>query len=141
MPDAPIEDNASVQTNGQEMKRGSLPPDIVEAIAIANAKSIGEQPAILANLALANQIFNTNLAQQNAIASQQALFQVTLAATAKCADMILAIDPKDPQAIENLKAFIKEFYEMITSKADDDLRANQELVSQRIEALRNGPDK
>lgn len=61
----------------------SLPNDIIQSIAIANAKSIGEQPAILANLALSQQIFNQNLQQQMAIAQQQAMNQVALATAAK----------------------------------------------------------
>jgi hypothetical protein len=66
----------------------SLPSDIVEAIAISNAKSIGEQPAILANLALAQQIFNLNMQQQIALSQQQAVNQVTMAAAASCVAMI-----------------------------------------------------
>lgn len=81
-----------------------LPPGIVEAIAIANAKSIGEQPAILANLALANQIANANLAQQYALANQQALFQVQLALLAKCVEVIARIDPTGPAVHEQLRA-------------------------------------
>lgn len=60
-----------------------LPEEIVQAIAIANAKSIGEQPAILANLALAQQMFKQNLEQQATLSRQQALNQVQVAATAK----------------------------------------------------------
>jgi hypothetical protein len=81
-----------------------LPPGIVESIAIANAQSIGEQPAILANLALANQIANANLAQQYALANQQALFQVQLALLAKCVEVIARIDPEGPAVHEQLRA-------------------------------------
>ncbi|MCM8528981.1 MAG: hypothetical protein NE327_20830 [Lentisphaeraceae bacterium] len=61
---------------------GSLPQEIIQSIAISNAKSIGEQPAILANLALSQQIFNQNLQQQMAISQQQAMNQVALATAA-----------------------------------------------------------
>lgn len=67
---------------------GELPDDIVQAIAISNAKSIGEQPAILANLALAQQIFNQNMQQQISLGQQQAMNQVQMAAAAKCVAMI-----------------------------------------------------
>ncbi|HVY69909.1 MAG TPA: FAD-binding monooxygenase [Verrucomicrobiae bacterium] len=72
---------------------GSLPPAIVEAIAISNAKSIGEQPAILANLALANQVFHNNLQQQMLIAQQQAINQIRLAVTGRCIKLLLANPP------------------------------------------------
>jgi DNA-binding transcriptional regulator YdaS (Cro superfamily) len=66
----------------------SLPEEIVQSIAIANAKSIGEQPAILANLALANQILNQNLQHQTQIAQQQAFNQIAMATTARCVALI-----------------------------------------------------
>ncbi|HEX7340255.1 MAG TPA: FAD-binding monooxygenase [Rhodanobacteraceae bacterium] len=65
-----------------------LPQDIVQSIAISNAKSIGEQPAVLANLALAQQIFNQNMQQQISLGQQQAMNQVQMAAAAKCVSMI-----------------------------------------------------
>ena len=66
----------------------SLPEQIVESIAIGNAKSIGEQPAILANLALANQVFNTNLQQLIMLNHMQAMNQLTLAVLARCVSLI-----------------------------------------------------
>ena len=70
----------------------SLPDEIVQAIAISNAKSIGEQPAVLANLALANQILNNNLQQQMFISSQQAMNQIVMATMAKCVTLIVGAD-------------------------------------------------
>lgn len=67
----------------------SLPDSIVQSIAISNAKSIGEQPAILANLALANQILNNNLQQQMIISTQQAMSQILMATMAKCVTSII----------------------------------------------------
>jgi hypothetical protein len=72
---------------------GELPSSIVESIAVANAKSVGEQPAILANLALANLINNTNLAQQTALANIQAANSVALAIASKSAETILNSKP------------------------------------------------
>jgi|GEM_PF-3703281 len=66
----------------------ALPDEIVQSIAISNAKSIGEQPAILANMALANQVLNNNLQQQMAISQQNAMNQVILATMSKCVALI-----------------------------------------------------
>ena len=66
----------------------SLPADVVQAIAISNAKSIGEQPAVLANLALAQQIFNQNMQQQIALSQQQAMNQVHMATAARAVTLI-----------------------------------------------------
>lgn len=70
----------------------ALPPDVIQAIAISNAKSIGEQPAVLANLALAQQIFNQNMQQQIALSQQQAMNQVQMAAAARCVTLIEKAD-------------------------------------------------
>ncbi len=71
----------------------SLPDQIVEAIALSNAKSIGEQPAILSNLALANQILNNNMQQQLMISQQQAINQMTMATVAKAVALITSPVP------------------------------------------------
>ena len=96
----------------------AIPPEIIESIAVSNAKSIGEQPAILANLALANQIANTNLAQQNAIANQQALFQLQLATISKCVEVISSIDPKSASAVTQLQTY-KELMSMILNQSSN----------------------
>ena len=54
-----------------------LPKDADEAIALGAAYAVGEQPSILANLALANTIANANLSQQNAVSNVQAMNSVT----------------------------------------------------------------
>jgi len=86
---------------------GELPGDIVESIAISNAKAVGEQPAILANLALAAQIANVNLEQQNDINKQQALFQLEMATVAKLVEIIMSIDPNNPEAGAQIEAYQK----------------------------------
>lgn len=86
----------------------ALPADIVQAIAISNAKSIGEQPAILANLALSQQIFNQNLQQQNAVSHQQALNQIKLAVVGKYIAMIDSVGFGDEAAIEKMGAEIEK---------------------------------
>jgi len=97
------------------MPDSSLPTEIVQSIAIANAKSIGEQPAILANLALANQILNNNLQQQMIISSQQAMNQIVMATMAKCVTLIVGTDGKDanPGAISDLLSALKSMQQPI----------------------------
>jgi hypothetical protein len=57
--------------------------------AISDPKINGEQSAVLANLALANQVFAANLRQQNALAHQQAVNHLRLAVAARCVSLIL----------------------------------------------------
>ncbi|WYL96837.1 MAG: hypothetical protein HEQ35_26310 [Gloeotrichia echinulata IR180] len=80
----------------------SLPDDIRESIAIANAKSVAEQPAMLSNLAYANLITNTNLAQQNTLANQQAMYQLAMTATAKAVNKVSDLSPMEALAIAKL---------------------------------------
>ncbi|HBB88619.1 MAG TPA: hypothetical protein DC047_13490 [Blastocatellia bacterium] len=93
--------------NGTGSSGSSIPPDLIEAIASSTAVSVGEQPAILANLALANQIANTNLAQQNAISNQQAMFHLELTIVSKCVELIANISPASATASQQLEAFQK----------------------------------
>ncbi|MBN2069310.1 MAG: hypothetical protein JW739_06710 [Opitutales bacterium] len=92
----------------------SLPNEIIQSIAISNAKSIGEQPAILANLALANQILNQNLQHQTQIAQQQAFNQIAMATTAKCVSIITSADsPTDPKELNaKIKAMTEELQKL-----------------------------
>ena len=93
------------------MAADSLPSEVVQAIAISNAKSIGEQPAILANLALAQQIFNQNMQQQIALSQQQAMNQVQMAAAAKCVTMIEKADGCKNQIV--IDQMVKDIEELI----------------------------
>lgn len=115
----------------------SLPSDIVQSIAISNANSVGEQPAILANLALANHIQNANLAQQIALAQQQAMNQVALATTAKCVELIASLNPQDPQSAEHMKNTLKEFFELMNAQTAANLQAQQEAIKQCVEAFKS----
>ena len=113
-----------------------LPKEIVEAIALSNALSVGEQPAILANLALANTIFSLNLAQQNAIVSQQAVFQIELAALAKCLEALLAVNVGEPEAIERVTDRVLKMFEQFNSKVEERFAASQKHLSELLEELR-----
>jgi hypothetical protein len=97
------------------MSESSLPSEIVESIAISNAKSIGEQPAILANMALANQILNNNLQQQMLIANQQAMSQVVMATMAKCVALITGEPANKDKGDANCAKALMELMQTMTS--------------------------
>ncbi len=107
----------------------NIPSDLVSAIASSTAMSVGEQPAILANLALANLIANTNLAQQNAISNQQAMFHLQLTIVSKCVELIASISPASAGAAQQLEAYqkIMEMLAQTSSKADSEV-ANSEAA-------------
>ncbi len=99
--DAPLESGAG----------DTLPDDIVQSIAISNAKSIGAQPAILANLALAQQVFNQNMQQQISLGQQQAMNLVRLAVVAKCVAIIDGADGNSQAMIEKLGIDIEKLFQ------------------------------
>ena len=80
----------------------ALPDDIRESIAIANVKTVAEQPAILSNLSFANLLANVNLSQQNAVANQQAMNQVALTVTGKAVNRIADLSPMEAVAVVKL---------------------------------------
>lgn len=89
------------------------PEEIAQTTAVSNATSTGEQPAILANLALVQQIFNQNLQQQLALSQQQAMNQLQLATVAKCVSLIAHADGTMSQAqfqqmLQDIQAFLRE---------------------------------
>lgn len=100
-----------------------LPTDIVQAIAISNAKTIDEQPAILANLALAQQIFNQNMQQQIANSHQQAMNQIKIAVIAKYVTLIDSVDSNDQATLEkvgtNIEKLVRQLERIIDGKAGD----------------------
>ncbi len=99
-----------------------IPQEVSDAIAVGNLKSIAEQPALLSNLAYANTIANTNLAQQNAVANQQAMNELGISIVAKAANTVTNLGPLEArsavdvltddelaQTIADLKATIQAF--------------------------------
>jgi len=85
-------------------------------------KAIGEQPAMLSNLAYANLIANTNLSQQNAVSNQQAMNELGIAVTGKSVNIVSNLGPMEArsavdiltnnelaQTIADLKATIQGF--------------------------------
>ena len=81
--------------------------DFTQALDATNANVIALQPAILANLALANEVFNTNLQQQMLIAQQQAMNQLILATVGKCVSIISQADTRDIKVAHELLALLK----------------------------------
>ncbi len=80
----------------------TLPEEITESVAINSIKSIAEQPAVLANLALANLINNVNTSQQNAITNQQSMNQIQATVTAKLVVMLTTLGPLEAMSAQQL---------------------------------------
>lgn len=115
--------NESSEAAVSSHSASSLPADIVQAIAINNAMSIREQPAILANLDLAQKIFNQNMQQQNAVSYQQALNQIKLAVVGKYVTMINSVGLSDQAATEKMGEeigkLVRQLERIIGEKASD----------------------
>ena len=79
--------------------------ELLNLLAKAGAASSGSPTEFLMNLALANQVANTNLAAQNALANQQAMYQVQLSIIAKCVELISQINPNNPNAADQLRLY------------------------------------
>jgi len=71
-------------------------------IAIANAMAIAQQPAMLANLAYANTVTNANLAQQNAVAAQQAMNELNITVVGKLVNMLTTLSPLEAKSSEEI---------------------------------------
>jgi hypothetical protein len=65
-----------------------LPNDVRQSLAVANVKNLGEQAAILSNLAYANLIDNINLLQENVVSNPQLMNQLTLSVTGQTVNRI-----------------------------------------------------
>lgn len=76
----------------------SLPNEIVQSIAISNAKSIADQPAMLANLSMGNLIANINLSQQNAVANQQAMNELQTSVVGKVVNLLTSLGPLEARS-------------------------------------------
>lgn len=75
-----------------------LNEEVVSAVAIGNLKSISEQPAMLSNLAFSNTVANTNLAQQNAVANQQAMNELGISIVAKASNTVSNLGPLEARS-------------------------------------------
>lgn len=111
----------------------SLPNEIVQAIAISNAKSIGEQPAILANLALSNQILNNNLAQQMQLSQQAAINQITLATMSRCV-AVITNGNEDPKSAGELLEKLEQLLKQVSKREGGTTKASGPTAPPRDEA-------
>jgi hypothetical protein len=75
------------------MSDTGVPNDIRESVAIANVKTVAEQPAMLSNLSFSNLLTNNNLSQQNAVSFQQSMNQIAVTVTAKGVNRISDLGP------------------------------------------------
>ena len=103
--------DVTVPSNDQQ-----LPSEIREAIAVANALSIGVEPAVLSNTSLATQVFDVILQQQRSLQLAQASAQLRIAAVAKLAEIMLKIDPTATDAVQQVRATLAQFDEWAGSR-------------------------
>lgn len=74
-----------------------MPSSPVDPTAEAQ-KTIADQPAILANLALSNVISNINLSQQNAVANQQAMNELSISIVGKVVNSLTNLSPLEARS-------------------------------------------
>jgi hypothetical protein len=79
-----------------------VPYDIRQSVAIANVKSVAEQPAMLSNLSFSNLLNNNNLSQQNAVSFQQSMNQLAVTVTAKGINRISDLGPMEAVAVNEI---------------------------------------
>lgn len=91
-----------VNIEDQNAATSSLPGEITEGIAIANVKSVAEQPATLANIQLANLVQNTNQAQENAVSFQQTQNSVQATVLGKVVNMLTALGPLEAMSAQQI---------------------------------------
>jgi hypothetical protein len=79
-----------------------LPEEVLQTIAISNAKSVSEQPAMLSNLAFGNNASNANLSQQNAVSNQQAMNELNVVVTGKAINLVANLSPTEALSTSQL---------------------------------------
>ena len=67
-------------------------------IGVTNLKSVGEQPAMLSNLAYSNTVSNTNLSQQNAVSNQQAMNELGISIVGKTVNKVSNLGPLEARS-------------------------------------------
>ncbi|MCH6257816.1 RebB family R body protein [Puniceicoccaceae bacterium K14] len=91
-------------------------------IGVTNLKSVGEQPAMLSNLAYSNTVQTTNLSHQNAVSNQQAMNELGISVVGKMVNKVSNLGPLEArsavdvltnnelaQTILDLKAAVQAF--------------------------------
>ena len=79
-----------------------VPGDIRQSVAIANVKTVAEQPAMLSNLSFSNLLTNNNLSQQNAVSFQQSMNQLEITVTAKGVNRISDLGPLEAVSVNEV---------------------------------------
>src|SRR6185503_20454775 len=80
----------------------ALPESTLESIAVANAKSVAEQPATLANLQLGNLGQNTNQSQQNSVSMQHTVNNIQATILGKVANMLTTVGPLEAVSVQEI---------------------------------------
>lgn len=80
----------------------ALPENNRESSNAGSLNTIAEQPAMLSNLAFANLVSNVNLAQQNAVANQQAMNQLLVTVVGKIVNLLANLSPMEAAAVVKL---------------------------------------
>ena len=99
MPEVVIEEGPG---NSRSRNRSSPLAQTETAIAIANVKSVAEQPALLSNLAFSNLLANVNLSQQNAVSNQQSLNEVGVSVVGKVVQLLTSLGPLEAMSTSQL---------------------------------------
>lgn len=72
--------------------------ETVTVIGVTNLKSVGEQPAMLSNLAYSNTVSNTNLSHQNAVSNQQAMNELAISVVGKTVNKVSDLGPLEARS-------------------------------------------
>jgi hypothetical protein len=97
-----IEEKSDFEAGQTSQRSRALPREIIQGIAIANVKSVAEQPATLANLMLANLVQNTNQSQQNAVSNQQNVNGIQQAILSKVVNLLTTLGPLQAMSAQQL---------------------------------------
>ncbi|MBX3660670.1 MAG: R body protein [Ramlibacter sp.] len=97
-----------------------------DSTATDSPNPIAQQPVMLSNLAFSNLVANTNLAQQNAIANQQAMNELGISIVAKSVTVLSQLSPlearsavdvltnnEQAQTLADLKATLQAFTDKV----------------------------
>ncbi|HBB88615.1 MAG TPA: hypothetical protein DC047_13470 [Blastocatellia bacterium] len=87
---------------GSVAEQSVLPDDIRESIALGSFCAISGQPSSLSNLAYSNAITNNNLTQQNTVANQQAMNQVSQSVLGNAVNLVADVSPMEAVAVTKL---------------------------------------
>lgn len=71
------------------MSDNLLPQESIHFLAVANARSVGKEPVIRANLALGAHIFNTNLQRHMMLRHMRRMNRLRLAILEQCVSLVL----------------------------------------------------